>query len=338
MDAVISAVVSDSISRFISFLIEQLQQAQIGTDDNKKMVPRLQRLLLRAGTIVEEAEGRRITNHGMLLQLKQLRQAMYRGYYILDTFEAEEPCHRRKRGAEMISSQRRLQSGVDNLEAILNGMKAEFHVFLMHCPPVVVRQPYDAYLFMENCMFGRRMEKDHIVSFLLRPCSSLLDVLPIVGPSYVGKRTLVEHVCREEIVQRSFSRILNFKSHDLHNLLSNGGGAMVDYRRKKKLLCPSTGKSLIVVDLVQDTDEMAWDKIYDSLRHVAGGSSNKVILISTKDPVSSLGTVQALRLTRLHEEEYWYFFRVLAFGSANPFEHHPDLAAIGKEIATEIDG
>jgi hypothetical protein len=193
MDAVISAVVSDSISRFISFLIEQLQQAQNGTDDNKKMVPGLQRLLLlRAGTIVEEAEGRRITNHGMLLQL---REAMYRGYYILDTFEAEDPCHRRKGGTEMICSQRRLRSGVDNLEAILNGMK-EFHVFLMHCPPVV-RQPYDAYLFMENCMLGRRMEKDHIVSFLLRPRSSLLDVLPVVGPSYVGKRTLVEHVCRE---------------------------------------------------------------------------------------------------------------------------------------------
>jgi hypothetical protein len=63
-------------------------------------------------------------------------------------------------------------------------------------------------------------------------------------------------------LQRSFSRILNFKSDDLHNLLSNGGGAMDDYRRKK-LLCPSTGKSLIVVDLVQGTDEMAsdWDKI-----------------------------------------------------------------------------
>jgi hypothetical protein len=71
---------------------------------------------------------------------------------------------------------------------------------------------------------------------------------------------------------------------------------------------------------------------------VTGGSSNKVILISTKDLLSSLGTVQALRLTRLHEEEYWYFFRVLAFGSANPFDHHPDLAAIGKEIAAEIDG
>jgi hypothetical protein len=35
------------------------------------------------------------------------------------------------------------------------------------------------------------------------------------------------------------------------------------------------------------------------------------------------------RLTRLRREEYWYFFRVLAFGSANPYDQHPDLASIG---------
>jgi hypothetical protein len=45
--------------------------------------------------------------------------------------------------------------------------------------------------------------------------------------------------------------------------------------------------------------------------------------------VSSLGTGDVVRLTRLRREEYWYFFRVLAFGSANPYDQHPDLASIG---------
>lgn len=66
-------------------------------------------------------------------------------------------------------------------------------------------------------MFGRHVEKEHIINFLLSPCPSL-DVLPVIGPCYVGKKTLVEHACREEIVQRNFSRISHFSSDDLKNI------------------------------------------------------------------------------------------------------------------------
>ena len=48
------------------------------------ILQRLQRVVQRIDTVVEEAEGRRITNQGMLRQLKTLRQGMYRGRYILD--------------------------------------------------------------------------------------------------------------------------------------------------------------------------------------------------------------------------------------------------------------
>jgi hypothetical protein len=71
--AVISAVASDLISRFISFLLQKSQQAHRAAVNN---TARLQRLLLRARAVVEEADRRRIANHGMLLQLKQLRNSM----------------------------------------------------------------------------------------------------------------------------------------------------------------------------------------------------------------------------------------------------------------------
>ncbi|XP_062233771.1 uncharacterized protein LOC133930986, partial [Phragmites australis] len=288
-------------------------------------IARLQQLLLRAGTVVEEAEGRRVTNRGMLLQLRKLREAMYRGYYMLDTSVTR--ASRPRRGVAV--SKYKLQSDMDNLEATLDGMK-EFLLILMHFPPIV-RQPYSSYLIMERCMFGRHVEKEQILNFLLHHPCSYLDVLPVIGPCYVGKRTLVEHVCREEVVQINFSHILRFSSDDLNNLANDS-----ESYTRRKLLGPSDGRSLIVVELVHDTDVVAWGKLYHSLRHGADGS--KVILISRMDRVSSLGTVQALRLTRLHREEYWYYFRVLAFGSANPYDHHPDLASIAKEIATEIDG
>ncbi|RLN35858.1 uncharacterized protein C2845_PM03G31040 [Panicum miliaceum] len=48
---------------------------------------RLQLLLLRGRTVIEEADGRRITNSGMLMQLKLLSERMYRGYYVLGSFK-----------------------------------------------------------------------------------------------------------------------------------------------------------------------------------------------------------------------------------------------------------
>jgi hypothetical protein len=319
MDMVLSAVGNELFSRFISFIIQKLQSS-VATVDNKT---RLLQLLLRAGTIVEEADRRRIANHGMLLQLRQLREAMYHGYYGLDTsiIWASQTTRR------IAVSDQKLQIDMDNLEATIDGMK-EFLLILMHCPPIV-RQPYSAYLFMEKVMFGRHAEKEHIINFLLNPCSSL-DVLPVIGPGYVGKRTLVEHACREEIVQRNFSCILHLNSDDLKNLMDD---YTLDSWRKLGL---TDGRFLIVVGLVHNSDEVAWGKICSSLGHLAIGS--KAILISEMDQVSSLGTVQGLMLTKLQQEEHWYFFRVLAFGSANPYDHHPDLALIAKEIATEMNG
>jgi hypothetical protein len=121
---------------------------------------------------------------------------------------------------------------------------------------------------------------------------------------------------------------LRFSSDDLHDLAGN--------RRKLDFF---GGKCLIIAELVHDTDVVAWGEIQHSLRHRVGGVKIKVILISRMDhQVSSLGTEEALRLSALHEEEYWYFFRVLAFGSANPYDHHPDLASVAKEILTESAG
>jgi hypothetical protein len=52
----------------------------------EKHVERLQQLLLRAHTVVEEADGRYITNFRMPAQLKMLAEAMYRGYWTLGAF------------------------------------------------------------------------------------------------------------------------------------------------------------------------------------------------------------------------------------------------------------
>lgn len=81
MDILVSAILGDLVSRSASFVIGKYFRQQPGID---MILQRLQRVVQRIDTVVEEAEGRRITNQGMLRQLKTLRQGMYRGRYILD--------------------------------------------------------------------------------------------------------------------------------------------------------------------------------------------------------------------------------------------------------------
>lgn len=82
MDILISAVASELVSRFISFLSRKYR-SQACLEDNIEL---LQHLLLRVHTVVEEAEGRYIQNSRMLIQLKKLQEAMYQGYDALDTY------------------------------------------------------------------------------------------------------------------------------------------------------------------------------------------------------------------------------------------------------------
>uniref|UniRef100_A0A0E0EVK5 Disease resistance N-terminal domain-containing protein n=1 Tax=Oryza meridionalis TaxID=40149 RepID=A0A0E0EVK5_9ORYZ len=83
MELAVSAVTGEIVSRFISFLLSKYSSHEISEE---KQLERLQQLLLRVSTVVEEADGRYITNSGMLMQLKGLADAMYRGHHVLDMF------------------------------------------------------------------------------------------------------------------------------------------------------------------------------------------------------------------------------------------------------------
>ncbi|EEE51695.1 hypothetical protein OsJ_33062 [Oryza sativa Japonica Group] len=67
------------------------------------------------------------------------------------------------------------------------------------------------------------------------------------------------------------------------------------------------------------------------------GTGIKVVVIGTTEDILKFGTAQPIRLKRLSEEEYWYYFKALAFGSMDPDEH-PKLASLGMQLATEMRG
>ncbi|PVH39074.1 hypothetical protein PAHAL_5G428000 [Panicum hallii] len=327
MDVVVSAVAADLVGRLIAFLVRKYQEPGAAED-----AARLRRALLRAGAVVEEAEGRQIANRAVLLQLDQLRREMCRGAYELDVDalrrRAGDPRKRHATAERRTFSRLRLGTGgglsavVESLEAALCDMREL--VVLFGCCPRVARQPYSAYLLMESCMFGRQVEKEQIIGFLLQP-SQDLDVLPIVGPREVGKRTLVEHVCLDERVRKHFAKIhrLDLRSYDLeHHHLS---------------LIDGTERSLIVADLAgggAGEEEERWRRFHASVRRRAHGGS-KIILISRAGAHAGLGTAPPLRLRAPRREELWYFFRALAFGGADP-EGRPELLRVAMALFAGI--
>ncbi|KAM0850880.1 hypothetical protein ACQ4PT_052772 [Festuca glaucescens] len=367
MDILFSAIVGDLVSKSASFVISKCFQQQPGID---MTLQRLERVVMRIDTVVEEGEGRLITNQGMLRQLKLLRQGMYRGHYILDALrlgaigkEEEEdgglshsssavskfiPAKRlrfsRSTGSGSCNTeaqlfgtnnniQEELQRVVDTLADTMAGMN-EF-LFLLESYGRILRQPYGAYLLLDNCMFGRQMERQRVLNFLL--CSSAtpdLAVLPLVGPIRVGKTTLVENVCKDESVRDRFSMILFFPEGCLRDeavidLKENNINGLVRHQN-----CSSQNRLLVIVEITEDINQGTWRRLKSSITGMTPCGGRKIIITSRSNRIMSLGTTEALQLDYLSQEAYWYFFKSLVFGSTNPDEE-PKLAKMAMEIALE---
>uniref|UniRef100_A0A452ZN30 NB-ARC domain-containing protein n=2 Tax=Aegilops tauschii subsp. strangulata TaxID=200361 RepID=A0A452ZN30_AEGTS len=355
MEAIISAVLGDLVGRAISFVVEKHHEQTTAED-----LQRLRKLLLRISAVVEEAEGRHVTNRGMIHQASTMREQMFKGYYLLDAFR----CREKKTGDEEVSrflfaesnfnpakrfrrlssntqiestvivrvSSQELKQVVLGLESMVVDMN-EFAIFLMSYPRMY-RQPYGAYLFVDKYMFGCQMEREQAISFLLQaePPYGNVGVLPIVGSALVGKSTLVDHVCNDERVQNHFSLILLYIGNNLQD------ETMTTFRDhcviKHQNISLDEEKSLVVIELLGDVDKGVWKRLlHSSERCMPHGS--KIIITSRSEKVASLGTTEAVRLNYLSKEAYWYFFRMLVFGSTDP-EEQPKLTSIAMEIALEM--
>ncbi|CAL4941132.1 unnamed protein product [Urochloa decumbens] len=342
MEAAISAVATEIFSRVISFLMKTYKDK---TEIDEKL-DRMQQLLLRIHAVVEEAEGKYITNPIMLRQLRCLVDSMYRGYHILDVFRYK-PFLQRIANEEVKSlslqwasfslmpfkhsrtlsgatrslpESNDLLSVLENLEASIANMN-EFVVLLGRCDRC--RRPYDTYLYTDNFMFGRHVEKQSIVNILLQDPEerSAPTVLPIIGGFRVGKKTLVSHVCKNERIKAHFSSIMFINGDSIWRI------------DEEKL---RNGRMLAVVEFVTDVDDDDWVKFYSTIRHAAIDRS-KVIIISRIENLARFGTVKTVFLNSFTHEEYKYLFKLLAFGSTDE-KDNPHLAAVASELAVLLRG
>jgi hypothetical protein len=161
-----------------------------------------------------------------------------------------------------------------------------------------------------------------------------LGVLPIIGPAFIGKSTLVEHVCWDERVRNHFSLILLYSGNDL--TYETATTFRDHFVIKHQNISSGEKRSLVVIEILGDVDQGAWKRLmHTSERFMAHGS--KIIITSRSEKIVSVGTREAIKLNLLSKEAYWYFFKMLVFGSTDP-EDHPKLTSIAMEIALGIHG
>ncbi|KAK1661281.1 hypothetical protein QYE76_049440 [Lolium multiflorum] len=313
MEAAISAVAGEFFSRFISFLVNRYSYSSHVRLEGK--AKRLQHLLTRVHTVIEEADGRYIKNSSMLMQLRMLSEAMYRGYHALDTFTYEgiedrgsnEVCDssimpfvippKRSRRTTCARKDKvmhhELHGALKNIEIVAANMM-EFVVLLGGCDRMLHR-PYDAYLYHDNIMFGRHTEKQILLNFLLQDNipGDEPAVLPIIGGYAVGKKTLVAHVCSNERVRSRFSSVLHLSGDNLFRILEHGSTML--------------GEILVVVEFVSNVDNKDWQTFHSFVKSMARCS--KVIIVGKLQRLTRFGSVKPIFLNTLPYDEFWYLFK-----------------------------
>uniref|UniRef100_A0A453QP78 NB-ARC domain-containing protein n=1 Tax=Aegilops tauschii subsp. strangulata TaxID=200361 RepID=A0A453QP78_AEGTS len=313
-ELIISAVVGDMVGRVISLLAGQFKGQ--GCTDAK--LRRICHMLVKVHSAVEEAKGRHITNCGTLEWLSELNDGVYQGRYLLDTVRCRE-------------------QELEDDHADKN------------CQPI--HRPLATNIFIEGQMFGRHVEKQRIINFLLHDggpsTGGKLGVLPIVGGMGVGKTTLAQHVCDDERVRNHFPIIL-YSNFSYTRAMARGEAVFVlgsknavrDAKKFIKILHVLKEKYLskrflMVFEDVDMGKKQMLEELLPFFRHGKRGS--RIMITTNNRGVASLGTVQPINLKVMPHQEYWFFFKAHAFAGRD-VEEDPRMLAAGNAIARKLNG
>ncbi|KAI4973961.1 hypothetical protein ZWY2020_041742 [Hordeum vulgare] len=364
------------VGRMISLLAGQFKGQQCTEAKLRKIC----HMLVKVYSAVEEAKGRQITNYGTLEWLSELNAGVYQSRYLLDTVRCREqeledehadevvaqpfsfslfnPAKRVRVAAYAVKSllfhhdiggPEEIERVVEILETISCDLK-EFMMLIQNCQ--LIHRPLTTNIFIEGQMFGRHVEKERIINFLLHDggpsTGRKVGVLPIVGDMGTGKTTLAQHVCDDERVRNHFPIIL-YSNFSYTREMAHGQAAFVvgskhavrDAKKfidslhilKEKYL---TERFLMIFEDVDEGKKQMLEELLPILRHGKHGS-RIIITTNSKAVAASMGTVQPISLKVMPHQEYWFFFKAHAFAGRD-VEEDPRMLAAGKAIARKLNG
>ncbi|TVU50439.1 hypothetical protein EJB05_01810, partial [Eragrostis curvula] len=354
-EAVVSSLVTETVTQAICLLTGQFK--------NKKSIKAklwtIHHLVIKIQSVVDEAEARHITSQSLLIWFSELVNVTYQGRYMLDIFRYSiEASYNSDDDVDgnghsfLVSSfnpAKRLRAVVDTTKTMFRNSDAneldlvlhklqqisenlkEFIMLLGSHPPQVHRS-ISTNLFIDCQMFGRHVELEQIINFLLHedgPSPQKLSILPVIGHTGVGKTTLVHRVSTDTRVRKYFSPIMLFKSYVPHFIESsiewNSGDEAARVLTEKL-----DGNRFLLIFLNIDFQHMQQLNVRLP-RLTAGKHGSRIIITSNNKYIANIGTVKPIIL------QCWFFFKAQAFESTD-LEQNERLMALGRAIARKLKG
>jgi hypothetical protein len=214
----------------------------------------------------------------------------------------------------------------------------------------------------EPYFVGREEEKQTIVRWLtgtpveaseIVRSTHHVPILSIVGHGGMGKTTLAQYVCEEEVVVKNFKVIwvrvstrfnatsVTSKILESVTQLKPEADHLEALQQKLKQELRSVKFFLILDDVWEDKKKNEWESIFASLRKAENGS--KILLTTRMKSVADMAANamgverEYLELEGLQEDENLKLFNHHVYSGRDPHDF-VDLKFIGKELANKLGG
>ncbi|TVU25897.1 hypothetical protein EJB05_28416, partial [Eragrostis curvula] len=365
----------------VSPLIEKYK-SQKNIEEN---LHNLCQLLTTIHAALEAAEGRAISNLWLLRWIRNLEEAACLGGRVLRewkhhtdevSYALENSSNTFKRikvaTAQFLSCKEatiRIDNTLKKIEIVAAGTSKFIKLLQFECSQAVVDRPIIVSVSMHHRIIGRIQEKKQVIDFLLKPPVSQISrmyiekigqrgsnrdlyvipsgyVLTIWGQQGVGKTTLAQLVCKDQIVKNHFSMVIWMCCRELCSKLDIVGTLC------KKLDCTSytgidisltlniiaerlrTERFLLVLDGVFSYPSEMDDILFILLGRSRPGS--KVIITTIYQQLASrMHWCSTLPVRFLPMEDLGCLFIENALGGEHP-EAYQKLLVTGKEIAETL--
>ncbi|OQU79250.1 hypothetical protein SORBI_3008G119700 [Sorghum bicolor] len=192
--------------------------------------------------------------------------------------------------------------GVDEIERVLQRLQGmcqdlrEFILLLQDCKPI--RRPLPTNIFRDGQMFGRHVEKEKIINFLLHE-DDQLGVLPIVGGSGVGKTTLVQYACDDTRVRSHFPVIMLYCLSSTYGVKNNEGTSSNDPLELVQSNTTFRGEQkrcLVIFEDVEMHKKQILEEFFRSPRSSNVGMIKMIITTNNPRVANIVGTVEPIML------------------------------------------
>ncbi|KAK9912975.1 hypothetical protein M0R45_036804 [Rubus argutus] len=355
-------------SKFIQNIVGVIQDKLGRRVPLSDVQEKLQKKLLYVNSVLDDAQGKQLTNTTVKDWFNGLKEAAYDAEDLLQEIKAEALRQDMEPESAAISTSKvqelsrppliitEAEKVLERLEDIVKqkkqylGLEASVgHKFLRQAPSRETTSLVD-----DSGVYGRDQDKEDIIKLLLSndAAGEKISVIPIIGMGGIGKTTLAQFTYNDIRVKRHFKLqawvcisdgefdVTRITQTIYESITGNTycGIAKFDLLQnalKEKLMMK---RFLLVLDDVWNENYMEWDKLRQPFESGAFGS--KIIVTARNQRVASaMCTLPSHHLMQISDDNCWLLFAKHAFGNADLlYSQHPDLASIGRQIATKCKG